>query len=109
MKNRELYPNLEDVFKWASLEQIVKLLYLLGQVRYATKNQIYNYNHRLSGKPKLVRLEEENLIACKNGIYTLTRAGRDFLKENDRNIRHFQEITEAEKCEHEIKNYKLSY
>ena len=57
----------------------------------------------MSGKPKLVRLEEENLIACKNGIYTLTRAGRDFLKENDRNIRHFQEITEAEKCEHELK------
>ena len=66
------YPELVELLKGSSLNQIGELLYRLYQLRYATKDQLNYFNNKLATPKKLKKLVDLEYLKTTNTDYFFT-------------------------------------
>jgi len=92
MKKDELYPDLKEIAKQSSYEQIFQFFYTLAQVRYATFKQLHPLNHRVVREKYLVKfcelgyLKQHELVKA----YSITKKAKQLLALNGFNIKVLQ-------------------
>jgi len=83
------YPELADLVKGASYNQLFQLLYKVAIIRYATPEHLKRINFKLGTVNKTAKLNEIGLLCTyPTWVSVITDKGLNLLKDNDYNIGH---------------------
>jgi len=89
MNLTDKYPELADLVKGASYNQLFQLLYKVALIRYATPEHLKRINFKIGTVNKAAKLNEFGLLnTYPTGISVITDKGLNLLKENGYNIGH---------------------
>lgn len=104
MIKSDLYPELADIAKNSSYEQIFKVLYTLSLSRYATAKQLREINHRVCVKKFLVKLIELGYLSTTKNLqaFTATPKAWEVLQAEGYNTKIIHKTLEAEAPQHEL-------
>lgn len=80
MRLEEKYSDLTDIVKGSSFSQLFQLLWTLGTVKYATKEQLNSVNSKLATKKKLEKLASADYLSVRNNVFKITRKTLHLLK-----------------------------
>jgi hypothetical protein len=89
MNLNDKYPELADLVKGASYNQLFQLLYKVALIRYATPEHLKRINPKIGTVNKTARLNELGFLrTCSTGVSVITDNGLNLIRENGYDIDH---------------------
>jgi hypothetical protein len=89
MNLNDKYPELADLIKGASYNQLFQLLYKVALIRYATPEHLKRISSKIGTVNKTAKLNDLGLLSTyPTGVSVITVKGLNLLKENGYNIGH---------------------
>lgn len=97
MNLNDKYPELADLVKGASYNQLFQLLYKLALLKYATPDHLKRLNFKIGTVNKTARLNELGLLRTySTGVSVITDNGLNLLKEAGYNTGHIVKKLQGE-------------
>jgi hypothetical protein len=105
LQKPELYPDLKWIDNKFSYSALFKELYRVGQVRYATREQLYPFNKQVWTKPNLVKFCELDYLKPHDLVkaFHITEKTREILEKEGFNVKVLQKKFTGQTLDHALK------